>query len=157
MKLSEAIHLGSMLRPQIYGPYSSRHGTCAMGAALEAVGKLGRNTATNERRMDRIWPWVAWRLEMRYCPNCARIGRFKNIHDLIIHLNDEDHVSRGQIAELMHKVEKQALDQLVPNPSEEARAKLGDLESHLTTKKKRKEQNHGKKSESASLACGSRR
>jgi hypothetical protein len=156
VKLSEAIHLGSMLRPQIYGDYAEKDGgTCAMGAALDAVGKLGKSRSSFENRLNKIWPWLAWRLEISNCPYCGGIIRTKNIHHLIIHLNDKDKISRVRIAELIGRVEKQATDQLEPNPSQKARAKLADLESHLTTKRKRKEiPHHGsKKSESASLAC----
>ena len=38
MQLSEAIRLGAMLRPQAYGHYFIRGGSCAMGAAYEAYG-----------------------------------------------------------------------------------------------------------------------
>lgn len=38
MRLSEAIRLGAMLKPQGFGSYFRHGATCAMGAAIEAVG-----------------------------------------------------------------------------------------------------------------------
>lgn len=38
MRLSEAIRLGAMMRPQTFGALSDERGTCAMGAAYEAAG-----------------------------------------------------------------------------------------------------------------------
>ena len=45
MKLSEAIRLGAMLRPQAFSA-STRHGTCAVYAALDAIGQF------NNRRYE---------------------------------------------------------------------------------------------------------
>ena len=38
MRLSEAIRLGAMLRPQAFRPLFTDDGACALGAALLAVG-----------------------------------------------------------------------------------------------------------------------
>lgn len=43
MKLSDAIRLGSMMKPQAHGRLLHEGATCALGAALDAVGQL--NTA----------------------------------------------------------------------------------------------------------------
>jgi hypothetical protein len=155
MKLSEAIRLGSFLRPQTFGPFSDKCGTCAMGAALEAVGKLAKTTDTNSNRVKKIWPWLAWNLQLFQCPWCGVYKSFSSIFFLIVHLNDVDHLSRQKIAEMIERVENQATRQLEPNPSEEARAKLEDLESHLTPQRKRKETKDGQKSESSCIPCGS--
>jgi hypothetical protein len=153
MKLSEAIRLGSLLRRQTFGPFfsSTNCGTCAMGAALEAVGQLKQlnapktdATKINSRRVRKIWPWLKWRLDLHHCPWCSRLESFPNVYYLIVHLNDDDHLSREKIAELMTKIEIQVSNQLEPNPSDEARAKLLDLEAHLPQGRKK---THGHKAE----------
>ena len=53
MKLSEAIRLGAMLRPQALGATRTVEGSCALGAALEAVGD-----ATMYMAAASIWPWL---------------------------------------------------------------------------------------------------
>jgi len=40
MRLSDAIRLGAMLKPQAYGGFHFEGRTCAMGAALDACGRL---------------------------------------------------------------------------------------------------------------------
>lgn len=52
MKLSEAIRLGAMLRPQAFGAWFSADGTCAMGAAMDAVGL----TESDYHRTWSVWP-----------------------------------------------------------------------------------------------------
>ena len=116
MKLSEAIQLGSMLRPQVFNSFgdpADPEGTCAMGAALEAVGRLVVATWANERRVRKIWPWLTWSFQpTRYCPYCHLPINAKTVFSLIIHLNDNDHLSRGQIAAVITEIEKQAQKQL---------------------------------------------
>ncbi len=44
MRLSEAIRLGAMLKPQKYGPYiKGDESTCALYAACDAMGDLVEN------------------------------------------------------------------------------------------------------------------
>ena len=40
MRLSEAIRLGAMLKPQAFARFFDGHGTCVFGAAADAVGEL---------------------------------------------------------------------------------------------------------------------
>lgn len=60
MKLSDAIRLGAMIRPQLQGRmFSDKHGTCASGAALEACGsqRFGVRDFTFDA-LHKLWPWV---------------------------------------------------------------------------------------------------
>lgn len=138
MKLSEAIRLGAMLSPQTYGPFSDCHGTCAMGGALEAVGKLAKRTRTNFTRVRQIWAWLKWDFKLSHCPHCGRVERFRNVYNLIAHLNDDDHLTREQIAELVLRIEGRAaqqIDMLVPSYR---KLRLGELEANLGKKRKKK-------------------
>jgi hypothetical protein len=69
MRLSEAIRLGSMLKPQQRGGYLDRHGTCALGAASEALG-MAPDLQTQAGRscvpyltLSRAYPWLDSLLE----------------------------------------------------------------------------------------------
>lgn len=41
LKLSEAIRIGAKIRPQCTGKFYANGGSCAIGAALEAIGMKG--------------------------------------------------------------------------------------------------------------------
>ena|SRR3990167_9521223 len=62
MRLSEAIRLGAMLKPQGGGCESIRSIThsCALGAALDAVGVEMRYRSGNGayERVVELWPWL---------------------------------------------------------------------------------------------------
>lgn len=133
MKLSEAIQLGAMLRPQVYDSFGSPgpgDGTCALGAALEAVGKLAKTTVTNEKRIKKIWPWLNWRW-WPHCPWCGLAGKFSDVFGFIVHLNDRDHLTRQQIANLIFQIEKRAIEQIqFVEPSRQP-GELAQLEAKL--------------------------
>lgn len=93
MKLSEAIRLGAMLKPQAFGKLSDGVGTCALGAAEDAVGMS--------------W-FAAWPLQhpafTAGCPAC------KYVPDVIdqatpAHLNDVHRWTREQIADWVESIE----------------------------------------------------
>jgi len=56
MKLSEAMRLGAMMRPQAFGVLINRDtgGTCAIGAVMDAVGILGQFGAHG--RLQEVYP-----------------------------------------------------------------------------------------------------
>lgn len=65
MRLSEAIRLGAMMKPQSAQAYYNHEtgGTCALGAALDAIGVLDIGTEyisyyANTRALIAMWPWV---------------------------------------------------------------------------------------------------
>ena len=100
MKLSEAIRLGSMLRPQGFGAYTRDGRSCALGAAREAIGLiLG-------------WPgeWVVILSKRQKCPVCCvadvatvslRHLVIDRLFETIVLLNDEHHWTREQIADFI--------------------------------------------------------
>lgn len=120
MRLSEAIRLGSMLRPQIRNEYSTRRGSCAVGAACDAlgIGELGIAAAEME--------WVkafdvdaSGRIHHRLCPVCGD-GR-PNTVNAITHLNDDHKWTREQIADWVQTIEPAQVG------SEAARAVTSDV------------------------------
>ena len=100
MKLSEAIRLGSLLKPQAFGGMWVGEGSCAFGAALDAIGINALTMATG------IWPWL--RAPMK-CPVC---GQPEVIVTLVIsfHLNDKHLWTREEIADWVATVEPQEIE-----------------------------------------------
>lgn len=106
MKLSEAIFMGSLLRPQIHGAYLTKDGSCALGAALEATGTKPWDldvyvVGDAHRRVayERFPPLRS----MVKCPDCP--CRFNlptptyELSHIIIHLNDAHLWNREKIAD----------------------------------------------------------
>ena len=89
---SEAIRLGSMVRPQARFRFSG-DGSCAFGAALEAVGGIAE--------MD-PWPWpeLLWREDK--CPAC---GKAESVVNIVMHLNDLHRWVRERIADWVEERE----------------------------------------------------
>lgn len=94
MKLSEAIRLGAMLRPQGFGAYIRDGRSCALGAAREAIGVvLG-------------WPeeWHLLLSKRQNCPVCCVADvavAVPRLFETIILLNDDHHWTREQIADFI--------------------------------------------------------
>lgn len=112
MRLSQAIRLGALLRPQAFGAYVTMDGkTCAMGAGLEAEGVLKVPYEVAELKTDydddivHYWPWVAPEgKELFRCPLCAALNPCVGM-GVILHLNDRHRWSREQIADWVEGVE----------------------------------------------------
>lgn len=98
MKLSEAIRLGAMLRPQGFGRFftgNARIGrrSCALGAAGEAAGILNATAAT------RKWE-DSWELQKRFPILATRVygtSDIRTTQGVIQQMNDHG-MSREQIA-----------------------------------------------------------
>lgn len=102
MKLSEAIRLGSMLKPQAFGTVFDGKGTCAVGAAKDAVGKLHLSFyyVAHAHRWDaNQYQWN------QQCPVCRGITREGVTCGMIPHLNDDHRWTREQIADWVEGVE----------------------------------------------------
>jgi hypothetical protein len=97
MLLSEAIRLGATLNAQTFEKLHDKKtlGTCAIGAALEALGQNGA-------KMKELYPWLFWP-EYAYCPQCGR--KFPNPVRVITHLNDRHRLSRSAIADFVKAIE----------------------------------------------------
>lgn len=87
MRLSEAIRLGSMMKPQAFGAYHVRHKSCALGAARDAgFGKT----------QDDI------NAEALVCPVCD-IQLQQMV--MVVHLNDRHRWTRERIADWVDTIE----------------------------------------------------
>lgn len=106
MKLSEAIRLGAMLRPQAFGVSFDGVGTCAWGAADEAMGvkvhpQMSRYPNCGTRRPE--WSWTA--CGMVSCPVCGVPYVASSI--ISLHLNDFHKWTRERIADWVETIEPQ--------------------------------------------------
>ena len=108
MRLSDAIRKGAKLNKQAYGYTKDRDGgTCAWGAAGEAIGieipkgTLGCLWGTEVwRRFKAEWPWAMSASDTTSaCPASKCHFQTSAVGDLIAHLNDNHRWSRESIAE----------------------------------------------------------
>lgn len=101
MRLSEAMRLGAMNRPQARKDYQKDGATCAMGAALDACGVLG-SLGEPRTMAERRWPLLMAPLvrhpesDNYMCP----------LWDAIITLNDHFNWTREQIADFVETIEQ---------------------------------------------------
>jgi hypothetical protein len=105
MRLSEAIRLGALLKPQAFGP-SGWKGSCALRAASEAVGIL--------QPVHDLFLYTALALRfpiLRHhdvaCPSC---GHQDDLMFTTYHLNDEHRWTREAIADFVETVERSRED-----------------------------------------------
>jgi len=92
VRLSEAILLGSVGTGQAFGEYVDKKGnTCALGAALCAIGKL---TDLSEYTINL---GLAWPYHKMSCIHPIAGIKMSMVH-IITHLNDIEGWSRPQIA-----------------------------------------------------------
>lgn len=122
MKLSEAMRLGSMLRPQIFGTLrapsngvGSPYGSCALGSAFEAAGC--ENVPASESykstsfrgagKVTRITivpnEWNVMFHSLRQCPEC---GVVMILQRLIAHVNDDHRWTIARIADWVETIER---------------------------------------------------
>lgn len=96
MRLSEAIRLGSMMRPQGFGYFLKDGRTCAFGAAYEAIG-------VEFNQMGALNPVFDWAHEVETCcPECE-MPEYAAI--IVTHLNDFHRWTRERIADFVATVE----------------------------------------------------
>ena len=122
MRLSDAIRLGAMLKPQAFGDFTDGVGTCAFGAANEALGRPADHEIVDE--------WAALCRAESCCPCCGqRPGslvlddyELPNTAALIVHLNDDHVWTREAIADWVATIEAQ---HDVPQPVAECAQRKG--------------------------------
>jgi hypothetical protein len=128
MKLSEAIRLGAMLKPQAHFGFRrmvtrrvdgwrgyllhrtvTEIGTCALGSALDAVSKL--NDASSFSHIWMQWPWTYdFEVDMpQAVPQwaCLNGSRRVDIVNAIYALNDVSCWTREQIADWVETIERE--------------------------------------------------
>jgi len=97
MKLSDAILLGSLLRPQGFWRLWDGKTSCALGAAYEAAGFFPELPV--KEVLDAMFPLLR---ASRRCPYCSY---FEPVESVLTHLNDMHKVTREQIAEWVATIE----------------------------------------------------
>jgi hypothetical protein len=95
-----------MLKPQCFGDMHKHDQTCAIGAAMDADGVLDawENADRAVYVFDEWMEKYPIRREFARCPQCHLRGF---VTDVIIHLNDEHHMTREQIADWLEHIEAQ--------------------------------------------------
>lgn len=96
MKLSEAIRLGAMLKPQAFHGEPNRPESCAMTAACEAAG-IGTGLVSD---YIEEWPWLG---DLGGCPVCRHGGRISYV--IACCLNDRHKWTRERIADWVAAIE----------------------------------------------------
>ena len=105
LKLSEAIRLGAMMKPQGFGAYFTGGGSCAIGAALDAIGR---------RRLAEVhWPILMCRLDAAMIPVQMPEGC---VGTVIAYMNDDYKWTREEIADWVEGIEAQQVDAVVDAP-----------------------------------------
>lgn len=114
MDLSAAIRLGAMMKPQGFGQMFFDGRTCALGAALDAVGIRPENQGRYVLATAR-WPILVELKDIR-CPLCG----FKSpqLDSGITHLNDCHDWTREQIADWVETIESSQSVDAVREPSD---------------------------------------
>lgn len=114
MKLSDAILLGSTMRPQIHGRLSDGVGTCAMGAAFDGVGILDVIMSYRFEWKDLIESQFPGAYSDRKyscpCEGSARrteCSALRSLTWMVVHLNDDHFWTRERIASWVASVEPQ--------------------------------------------------
>jgi hypothetical protein len=131
MKLSEAIRLGSMMRPQAFGWIFDLDGiaTCAWGAGLEAAGI--RIKAGQSNRYNTPVEWRGLVNKRVRCPAkhtkcdfchwgelCVECANSQSLALTIEHLNDDHKWTRERIADFVEQIENQQ-QQSIPLSTEQ--------------------------------------
>lgn len=106
MKLSEAIRLGAMLKPQCREHLSYHGATCALGAAADAIGCL------DVHKYHHGWNafYATWPILQTPVDPPASLGKFKcqcELSTWVIYLNDKERWTREQIADWVESIERE--------------------------------------------------
>ena len=103
MRLSDAIRLGAMMKPQAFGHLHDplTKGTCALGAAHDAMGLLRLTSAGYCKAVPEVWE-AAFDTVIVGCPECRMHHRKVMI---LTHLNDDHRWTRERIADWAEAIE----------------------------------------------------
>ena len=114
VKLSEAIRLGAMLKPQAFGDYWADGGSCAIGAACDAAGVMLADIHYFESGFEALF--------RQACPACGVTPDDKHtchagFCNTVVHLNDTHRWTREQIADWVATIEAQQESPAVEQPA----------------------------------------
>lgn len=103
MRLSDAIRLGAMMKPQAFNS-TEEDGSCALRSAADAVG-IGndKDGILNYSEIEYRFPIT---LQPHGCPQCTD-RRIIHVEDAIWHLNDTHRWTRERIADWVETIENQ--------------------------------------------------
>src|SRR5262245_38820101 len=107
MKLSEAMRLGTMLRPQTVVNLLTEQGSCALGAAGEAAGLFRVGDEWKEfgyTSLSETWPILYTRSPG--CPVCRQSHGDRTLGETITSLNDIHEWTREMIADWVETIER---------------------------------------------------
>lgn len=106
MRLSEAIRLGAVLRPQAFGSFLnvSDGSTCAAGAAMEAIGEL-KDGNISEADIKKYFPATGWLVADPYPEDAGEPA--EPLIDVIFHMNDGWRWTREKIADWVERLENE--------------------------------------------------
>jgi hypothetical protein len=128
MKLSHAILMNGMMKPQGFGFRSihSMDAPCAIGGALQAVGIDTSKECLVYNAFEKIWPWV--NKNEASCPVCNAASGLIKPYQIIFHLNDTHEWTRTQIAEWVASVEPAGCPEM-----DSTEATISELETSLSS------------------------
>jgi hypothetical protein len=116
MRLSEAIRLGAMLKPQGENWLYMAGKTCALGAALDAAGALSFDEPDE---YDDYEPLISrWPILRR--PAVSPViewQNWKDVSNIVMGLNDTCHWTREQIADWVETIEAQQEQPVTEQPA----------------------------------------
>jgi hypothetical protein len=106
MKLSLAIRLGAMLRPQNKYVMFSGSGSCALGAAIEArtgICTINSHNVNIEQAIRDLSREYSLHSRWAICPSCN--GKDSVFEIIGTHLNDKHGWTRERIADFVESIE----------------------------------------------------
>jgi len=101
MRLSEAIRLGAMNKPQAFGFDSTWQTTCTSMAAYEAIGEQHRYLES----FYVPWPFLAQPCSCPYGNCIFSMSSYWKLRNIIPHLNDHHRWTREAIADWVEQFE----------------------------------------------------
>ena len=107
MRLSEAIRLGAMLKPQTTGHYRKAGATCALGAAADAAGikrDMGNKLFLRFPILS-IEDWPEPPVKIYLDPWAVDTHNRMSLYTVIWRLNDDAELTREQIADYVATIE----------------------------------------------------
>ncbi len=104
MRLSEAIRLGAMMKPQGFGHYFYNGKSCGIGAAVDAIGRnsICGQDYLNRNEIEKEFPIINMAASCHECGvlfNGSPFAYPATIGGTIAHLNDDHRWTRERIAD----------------------------------------------------------